>query len=146
MHTYIHLRHDLHKQEHHTNSHYTALLAVRLCSSKRSGARCMPSCWEGNIFVSTLRTLSQNPSTARGLLANIHSVYSYTWILIYFTFILLIYFLVISNIWFCMLYDIIGRHTFNCQICTHIHTEIHTHTHTQKQNKTNKKGGKQKKI
>ena len=28
---------------------------------------------------------------------------------------------------------IIGRHTWNCQIRTHIHTEIHTHTHTQKQ-------------
>ena len=39
-----------------------------------------------------------------------------------------------------MLYVIIGRHTWNCQIRIHIHTEIHTHTRTQKQ-KT-KKGGK----
>ena len=37
-----------------------------------------------------------------------------------------------------MLDVIIGRHTWNCQIRTHIHTEIHTHTHTQKQ-KTQKK-------
>jgi len=39
-----------------------------------------------------------------------------------------------------MLDIIIGRHTWNCQIRTHIHTEIHTHTHTQKQ-----KGKKEKK-
>ena len=30
----------------------------------------------------------------------------------------------------------IGRHTWNCQICTHIHTEIHTHAHTKNPKKT----------
>jgi len=79
------------------------------------------------------------------LLANIRSVYSYTWILIYFTFISFIYFIVISNILFCMLDVIIGRHTWNCQIRTHIHTEIRTHTHTQKQKTQKKKGKKGKK-
>jgi len=64
------------------------------------------------------------------LLANIYSVYSYTRVLIYFTFISFIYFIVISNIWFCMLDVIIGRHTWNCQIRTHIHTKIHTHAHS----------------
>ena len=34
---------------------------------------------------------------------------------------------------------IIGRHTWNCQIRTHIHTERETHTHTKK---TRKKGEK----
>ena len=38
-----------------------------------------------------------------------------------------IYLIVISNIWFCMLDVIIGRHTWNCQN-THAHTHgIHTH-------------------
>ena len=37
-----------------------------------------------------------------------------------------------------MLDVIIGRHTWNCQMRTHMHTEIHTHTHTQKP-KNNKK-------
>jgi len=73
------------------------------------------------------------------LLANIRSVYSYTWILIYFTFISFIYFIVISNIWFCMLDVINRRHTWNCQIRTHIHTEIHTRTHTPKQKNTQRK-------
>jgi len=73
------------------------------------------------------------------LLANIHSVYTYTWILIYFTFMLFIYFIVISNIWFCMLDVIIGRHTWNCQIRTHIRTEIHTHAHTKTQKKQKKR-------
>ena len=45
-----------------------------------------------------------------------------------------IYFLVkhISNISFYMLDVIIGRHTWNCKICTHIHTKMHTHTHASK--------------
>jgi len=44
-----------------------------------------------------------------------------------------IYFIVISNILFCMLDVIIGRHTWNCQIRTHIHTGYtHTRTHTKK--------------
>jgi len=43
--------------------------------------------------------------------ANIHFEYSYTWILIYFTFIAFIHYIVISNIWFCMLDVIIDRHT-----------------------------------
>ena len=53
-----------------------------------------------------------------------------------------IYFLVkhISNIRFHMLDVIIGRHTWNCQIRTHIHTEIHTQTHTHtKEGKEGKK-------
>jgi len=33
------------------------------------------------------------------------------------------------EIWFYMLDVVIGRHTWNCQIRTHIHTKIHTHTH-----------------
>ena len=41
---------------------------------------------------------------------------------------LFIDFIVISNIWFCINDVIIGRHTWNCQICTHIHTG---YTHTQ---------------
>ena len=40
---------------------------------------------------------------------------------------------------FCILDVIIGRHTWNCQIRTHIHTEIHTHTHTQKPHKKREK-------
>ena len=51
--------------------------------------------------------------------------------------------IVISNIGFCVLDVIIGRHTWNCQIRTHIHTEINTHTHTQKQ-RTKKIGGEKK--
>ena len=54
----------------------------------------------------------------------------------------------ISNIWFCMLDVIIGRHTRNCQICTHMHTGYtHTGTHTKKKTgkgkkqKTKKEGG-----
>ena len=45
-----------------------------------------------------------------------------------------IYFLVkhTSNIVFYMLDVIIGRHTWNCQIRTHMHTKIHTHTRTHK--------------
>ena len=38
-----------------------------------------------------------------------------------------------------MLDVIIGQHTWNCQIRTHIYTEIHTHTHTQKQKMTQKR-------
>jgi len=38
-----------------------------------------------------------------------------------------------------MLYVIIGRHTWNCQTLTHIHTKIHAHTHPQK--KKQKEGG-----
>ena len=58
------------------------------------------------------------------------------WILIYlFHF---IYSIVISDIWFCMLDVIIGRHTWKCQIRTHIHTETHTQMHTHKK-KTKKK-------
>ena len=45
------------------------------------------------------------------LLPNIHSVYLYTWILVYFTWISLIHFIVISNIRFCMLDVVICRHT-----------------------------------
>jgi len=45
------------------------------------------------------------------LLPNIHSVYLYTWILVYFTWISFIHFIVISNIRFCMLDVIICRHT-----------------------------------
>jgi len=41
-----------------------------------------------------------------------------------------------------MLDVIIGRHTQNFQIRTHIHTEIHKHTHTYKQKTQKKKGGK----
>ena len=42
-----------------------------------------------------------------------------------------------------MLDVIIGRHTWNCQIRTHIHTGYaHTGTHTKKENR---KGGKKKK-
>jgi len=48
----------------------------------------------------------------------------------------LIYFLVkqISNILFYMIDVIIGRHTWNCQVRTHMYTKIqaHTHTHTHK--------------
>jgi len=52
----------------------------------------------------------------------------------------LIYFIVISNIWFCMLDVIIGRHTWNCQIRTHIHTGYtHTGTHTKKGKKKKQK-------
>ena len=40
---------------------------------------------------------------------------------------------------------IIGRHTWNCQIRTHIHTEIHIQTHAQKQKHTKKKKKKGKK-
>jgi len=38
-----------------------------------------------------------------------------------------------------MLDVIIGRHTWNCQIRTQMHTEIHTHTHTQTKNTKKKK-------
>ena len=48
----------------------------------------------------------------------------------------------ISNIWCCMLDVIIGRHTCNCQIRTHIHTG-YTHTGTHTKMKTGK-GGKKK--
>ena len=45
-----------------------------------------------------------------------------------------IYFIVISNISFCILDVIIGRHIWNCQIRTHIHTGYtHTGTHTKKE-------------
>jgi len=45
----------------------------------------------------------------------------------------LIYVIVISNIWLCMLDVIIGRHPWNCQTRTHIHTGYtHTRTHTKK--------------
>ena len=48
----------------------------------------------------------------------------------------------ISNIWFCMLDVIIGRHTWNCQIRTHIHTG-YTHRHTHK-NRKQERGNKKK--
>ena len=52
-----------------------------------------------------------------------------------------IYFIVISNIWFSMLDVIIGRHTRNCQIRTHIHTG---YTHTKKKlGRVGKKGKKE---
>ena len=74
----------------------------------------------------------------RKKLANIRSVYSYTWILVYFT--LLSYYLNflvkhISNIWFYMLDVIIGWHTWNCHYArTYIrrYTHTHTRTHTQR--------------
>ena len=71
------------------------------------------------------------------LLANICSVYSYTWILVYFTFISFCLFSCkhISNIWFYMLNVIIGRHTWNCQIRTRIYTKIQTHRHAQTKKK-----------
>ena len=44
-----------------------------------------------------------------------------------------VYFFVISTSSYCMLDVIIGRHTWNCQIHTHIHTGYtHTGTHTKK--------------
>ena len=41
----------------------------------------------------------------------------------------------------------IGRHTWNCQIRTHIDTEIHTYTHTHQKKKKEKerKGGEEQK-
>jgi len=84
----------------------------------------------------------------RRLLANIPSVYSYTWILIYFTFISFYSFSckTKSNIWFYMLDVIICRHTWSCQICTHIQTKIHTHKNMYKRygEKQKERGKKQK--
>ena len=44
-----------------------------------------------------------------------------------------------------MLEIIIGRHTWNCQIRTHIHTKIHTHTQTHTQKRKSRKSRKVKK-
>ena len=43
-----------------------------------------------------------------------------------------------------MLDVIIGRHTWNCQIRKHIHTEIHAHMHTQKPKTQKRKREKEK--
>jgi len=95
-------------------------------------------------FVQNLPMYFGFPSRWERLLANIHSVYSYTWIVVCFTFISFIYCIVISHLWFCMLDIIIGRsYTWNCQIRTHIHSEIHTHTHTQKPKKEKKRKEKE---
>ena len=55
-------------------------------------------------------------------------------------------FIVISNIRFCMLDVIIGRHKWNCQIRTHIHTGYtHTRTHSKKNKQIRKSRKKDRK-
>jgi len=71
------------------------------------------------------------------LLANIHAVYSYTWILIHFTLISFIYFIVISNI--------LSLYAWRYHWPTHLelpntsHTYRDTHTHAHKKNKKHQK-------
>ena len=72
------------------------------------------------------------------LLANIYSVYSYTWILIFFTFNLFIYFIVISNFWFCML-SLAETHGIVNYARAYIQRYTNTCTHKNKQRQ--KKGG-----
>ena len=75
------------------------------------------------------------------LCTHVHE-FLYIWDLFHF-----IYFLVkhTSNIWCYMLDLIIGRHTWNCQIRTHIRTKIPWHTNTQrKKSRTNSRKGKKK--
>jgi len=96
------------------------MLLFRICSSISAFCLDEKGCWRTSV-----------------LCAHIHE-FLYISNLFHF-----IYFIVISNIWFCMLDVIIGRHTWNCQICTHIHTG-YTHTCTQKKirkNQNKSKGG-----
>ena len=92
------------------------------------------------------------------LLATIRSAYSYTWILIYFTFISLYLFSCPTHIYFFNLIccTLLLADTCSGQICTYIHTSIHTHTYkprtkklrTKKEQKGGvgkEKGNKQKK-